>query len=62
VTVTGIVDPDEALPLALPEPDPEPLPELLELCATELTAVILPLTVLPAGISTVTLSPIFASD
>ena len=50
--VTGIVDPEE-LPLL-------PLP--LELCATGLTAVIRPLTVLPAGISTVTGSPTLASD
>jgi hypothetical protein len=62
VTITGIVDPDEPLLLPLPGPAPGPLPELLELSATELTAVILRLTLLPAGISTVTVSPTFASD
>ena len=61
--VTGIVDGEPLEPpapplLALPAAaEPEPV----ELCATELTAMIFPLTVLPAGIWTVTRSPTFAS-
>jgi len=66
--VTGIVAPDEAEPplplpllLLLAAEDEAPLPELLELCATGLTAVITPLTVFPAGSWTLTFSPTFAS-
>src|SRR5437868_567518 len=48
-----------------PPPLPLPLPELLfpelELCATELTAVTFPRTVLPPGSCTVTRSPTLAS-
>ena len=61
--VTGIVEPEPPELLPAPElPEPLPVSELPELCATELTALTLPPTVSPAGISTVTRAPTFASD
>jgi hypothetical protein len=63
--VTGTVDDDPPVPPEPPPPEPPPEPpppdpppfdpfEELEFCATELTAVILPPTVVEFGISTVT--------
>jgi hypothetical protein len=62
-TVEELLEPPAApLPPLPPAAEPPPLAEPLELCATELTAVIFPsTTVLPVGISTVTFSPTFAS-
>src|ERR1700761_6785501 len=64
--VTGTVDDELPEPLPPPPPPPPPLPPLLPLLeledwATGLTAVILPPTVLPLGISTVTWAPTAAS-
>src|SRR6185312_13500994 len=61
--VTAIVEPELLELLLAPELlEPLPLSELLGLCATELTVLTLPSTVLPPGISTVTRAPTFASD
>src|SRR5579875_1474325 len=61
--VTGTVDdPEPPPPPSPPVLPPAPLSPLLEDCATGLTAVTWPPTVLPSGISTVTCSPMAASD
>jgi hypothetical protein len=64
VIVTGIVA-EGVLEPPEPEPELDPLPllpdELDELCATGLTRVIFPFTVLPSGSWTVTASPSTAS-